>query len=432
MKKTTLNITGMHCSSCEVMIERVLKKQPGVKKVIVDHNKGTARIHHLKPLNEKAINTAISHHGFKLTKDNLTHTKKRSIQEYLGALALVALVYFLVHTFDMYPSNFGITESMSWPLILGMGLVASISSCAAVSGGLLVSYNAKYSEDHDSFKEKSTPTIMFNLGRLASYFFFGAILGTIGSYISLSLSATNVLIFLVSIIMILLGVHLLEVLPFNLMRYTSGMNKKLHNLMDEHSKETPFFLGASTFFLPCGFTQALQIYVLSIGDPIKSGIAMLIFAIGTLPGLLALGFITTTLKGLAKSILLKGAGAFIIVLGLMTLQNSLILLGLFAPDTLDANQAILENNVQIAQMKVDYLDYYPDSFKVKVGVPVEWRVDGSKAVGCAKVLALPALGIQEILGNDIKTITFTPTKVGKLTFSCGMGMAGPGVFEVVA
>ena len=62
---------------------------------------------------------------------------------------------------------------------------------------------------------------------------------------------------------------------------------------------------------------------------------------------------------------------------------------------------------------------------------MEWNIDGREAVGCAKVISVPALDIMEKIPSDkIKTITFTPTTTGEITFSCSMGMAGPGIFEV--
>jgi sulfite exporter TauE/SafE len=46
--------------------------------------------------------------------------------------------------------------------------------------------------------------------------------------------------------------------------------------------------GALTFFLPCGFTFAMQLYALSTGNFWMGMAVMAIFAIGTLPGLLSI------------------------------------------------------------------------------------------------------------------------------------------------
>src|SRR3989344_3658753 len=43
-KKLSLRITGMHCASCAMLIERSLKKKPGVLKAIVNYGTEKATI----------------------------------------------------------------------------------------------------------------------------------------------------------------------------------------------------------------------------------------------------------------------------------------------------------------------------------------------------------------------------------------------------
>jgi plastocyanin domain-containing protein len=67
--------------------------------------------------------------------------------------------------------------------------------------------------------------------------------------------------------------------------------------------------------------------------------------------------------------------------------------------------------------------YYfdPNTIVVKVNVPVELVVKRtSGGFGHNIVLSAPEAGIdfQEALGTDPKSITFTPTKVGKYKFIC--------------
>ena len=51
------------------------------------------------------------------------------------------------------------------------------------------------------------------------------------------------------------------------------------------------------FFLPCGFTQALQLYVLGKGSFATGAVTMLVFALGTLPALLSLSALSSFAKG---------------------------------------------------------------------------------------------------------------------------------------
>ena len=59
---------------------------------------------------------------------------------------------------------------------------------------------------------------------------------------------------------------------------------------------------------------------------------------------------------------------------------------------------------QRISMKVVGLDYQPNQFTVKQGVPVQWWIDGSEADGCGRILIAPRLGIQKILSASSTTL----------------------------
>lgn len=44
MKKITLNVGGMHCGSCAMAVELVLKDKPGVKSAKVDYDAKKAEV----------------------------------------------------------------------------------------------------------------------------------------------------------------------------------------------------------------------------------------------------------------------------------------------------------------------------------------------------------------------------------------------------
>jgi len=71
-----------------------------------------------------------------------------------------------------------------------------------------------------------------------------------------------------SIVMILLGLQMLRLFPA-LTRLIPTMPKaishRIHDLAERRTKAGAFVLGAVTFFLPCGLTQALELYVLAKG-----------------------------------------------------------------------------------------------------------------------------------------------------------------------
>ena len=87
----------------------------------------------------------------------------------------------------------------------------------------------------------------------------------------------------------------------------------------------------STFFFPCGFTQALQLYVLSQASATTGALTMLVFALGTLPALLSLSAVTSFARGAVQRYLLKFAGALLILLSLVNIQYGLVLSGIETP-----------------------------------------------------------------------------------------------------
>lgn len=55
----------------------------------------------------------------------------------------------------------------------------------------------------------------------------------------------------------------------------------------------------------------------------------------------------------------------------------------------------------MVSMKVIGRSYVPSLFTVRQGIPVVWRVDGSQAEGCSRVLTLPDLGMTVPLSDQI-------------------------------
>jgi len=460
MKKITAKIEGMHCGSCEVLIERSFKKIRGIEKAKVSHAMGEAELWCSKEPNEKELNDAIREHGYSVSElraesDNALDDKNKQKssnaykfefkKEHLhtGAIFLVILgIYLFLKQFNLLP-RIGISDNMGYGVIFLIGLVAALSTCLAVTGGLLLSITAKYSQQHPNLEgyQKFKPHIYFNIGRIVSYTLLGGLIGLFGSIITPSIKTTGILTIAASIVMIILGLNMLN-LPW-FARFQLKMPKFIaHKVyeMNPNKKAAPFMFGASTFFFPCGFTQALQLYVLSKASFTVGALTMLIFSFGTLPALVSLGAVSSFAKGTFLKRFTKFAAVLVILLGIFSINNGLALTGtnidfgslLPSVKAQDRSDIKIVDGKQIVELTVNSLDYYPAQFTVLEGVPVEWRIDGRNAQGCAQVISVPSLGIIEYLPRDkIKTITFLPKQAGTIKFTCSMGMAGPGYFNVV-
>ena len=299
---------------------------------------------------------------------------------------------------------------MSYGLVFVIGLVASVSSCIAVTGGLLVAVAAKYNEATGSRPglQRLKPLIFFNAGRILSYTLLGGVVGALGSALTLSAEANGILTLAASAVMIVLGLQMLKLFPslgMFLPRMPKFLGHKVHELATRDAEGGAFILGAATFFLPCGFTQALQLYVLAKGSFATGALTMLAFALGTLPALLSLSAVSSFAKGGFQRHFLKFAGAAVIVLGVMNIQYGLVLTGSGMQSTPAvaatsapapaSPQVAAAGEKQIVVMRIVDFDYQPNRFTVKQGVPVEWRIDASEAAGCGRFLYSPGLGIRQ-------------------------------------
>lgn len=449
----TFPIKGMHCHSCEHFIETKLREIDGVSRVKADRRKGGVVLECLRDVSLDEVNSKISDHGYSahLDSDSSSHHRRINYKEIGASLMIIIGIYFILTQFNILPENFGIKSNMSYWFVFVLGLIAATSTCIAVTGGILLSLSAKYSSTHPHLKgmKKFTPHLYFNLGRIISYSLFGGIIGFFGSFIAVSSTFSGVIIIIASILMIIVGLQLLKIFPF-LNKIQVKAPKFIANKIYSAeagaapSKVSSALLGGATFFLPCGFTQALQLYVLGTGSFIAGALNMFAFSLGTMPSLLSIGLLTSFAKGKYQRYITTFSAVLVIFIGLLNVPNGFALTGINVNDlsifggddevikSLDQNVEII-NGKQIARMTVDGLDYYPSNFRVVKGVPVRWEIDGSNAVGCALAVLSPKLGIAEYLPRDgIKVIEFTPKTTGIFPFHCSMGMTTPGsAFEVV-
>ena len=89
-------------------------------------------------------------------------------------------------------------------------------------------------------------------------------------------------------------------------------------------------LGAATFFLPCGFTQVVQLLALSSGNPVTGGALMALFAVGTTPGLFAVGMARASARESATRRPLRVIGVVVIAFAVVTGMGGLTGTGLLA------------------------------------------------------------------------------------------------------
>lgn len=442
----------MHCRSCEILIEDELRKVKGVKGVYVNHKTGIADVDCECELDQSEVSCAIESAGYAVGEDGKLPIVSKNRKDYIElgiAFFITVALYFVAKTLGIFDLGKSITGNYSsLPVVFLVGLTAGVSTCMALVGGLVLGASARFSAKNPQATgmEKFTPHIYFNLGRIASYFVLGGVLGLLGSFFQLSTSILGLLTVIVGLVMLLLGSQLIDIFPF-LKRISFTLPKGISRALGmkdqsevEYSNKNAALVGASTFFLPCGFTQAMQLFAMSSGSPIIGALTMGVFAIGTAPGLLGVGGMSAAVKGNGAKLFFKTAGVVVILLSLFNLSNGLNLLGIspmvLGTFTSKASAAITDPNVKMVggvqevRMNQESGGYKPNKFTIKKGVPVRWIVTSKDVYTCAASIISQQLNIRKGLKLGENIFEFTPKETGTIRFSCSMGMYN-GSFTVV-
>jgi len=331
MKTYTFHVSGTHCAACKILIEDILGEQNFIKRSKVDLKRETVEIETDSEKNAEKLasilTSKIKPNGYTLSVDKIVETKKDD-----GVIwkAIPIGLVFLVLFFILQKSgilNLGIGGKTTPATSFIIGLIASVSSCLAIVGGLVLSLSAKISQD----KISDTKTfLLFHLGRLVSFAILGGILGLIGNAIGISFLFSAILGLVASIVMLLLGLNLLGIFAKNKIALPSGIFNFFRKI--EHETFTPLIIGFATFFLPCGFTQSMQVATISSGSFMSGFLIMFAFALGTLPMLAFLSFGSASFAhGKHAPLFFKSAGVVVIGLGIFAFLAGLAGLGIINP-----------------------------------------------------------------------------------------------------
>ncbi len=444
-KKLLVPIKGMHCTACEILTEEKLATVSGVLSVKSDHVRACAVIEYAEAEpNEAALRQAIKGAGYEYgTEEVSTESQVNNYYEFGQALIVFLALYLLAKITGLTELVNMKTDVVMGPsIVLLIGLVAGFSSCMALVGGLVLSVTARYAQAHKNLKakERFVPHVYFNIGRVLGYALLGALLGMTGSAIHLSIGLSGVLIIMIALVMMIMGLKLIGLFSF-FNRFELALPKWVLDLFalrerseEKYSSTKTMILGALTFFVPCGFTQAMQLYALSSGSALTGAVTMGLFALGTAPGLLALGGLVSIVKGKWSSVFFRLAGIAVLAFALFNLRNGWNLLAAsgFAWSQTKSVQVeeSSDKEEQIIRMTQTARGYSPKNFTVEAGRPVKWIIDSQNANTCAASIVAPKINVKMQLKAGENIIRFTPTEIGTINFTCSMGMYR-GTIEVV-
>ena len=215
-------------------------------------------------------------------------------------------------------------------LLFLAGLAGSMH-CAGMCGGFACALGGNGTAN-------ITRQLIYNLGRIATYGFIGAMLGHLGVLLighggegSWASYAQRLLACLSGLLLVVVGLQFFGWrLSSRQTPRTVGLTlaRSMKQVLHTPGMRAPLALGVFNGFLPCPLIYAFAAQAAHSGGALPGLMVMLAFGFGTLPAMLAMGAVGmrfhrrgTTARTFAG---VHVAGAFIVVLGLITFARGVL------------------------------------------------------------------------------------------------------------
>ncbi|MBI5823678.1 MAG: sulfite exporter TauE/SafE family protein [Chloroflexi bacterium] len=350
------------------------------------------------------------------------------------------------------------------------GITTGGLSCLAVQGGLLASSLAHQIEqdyvEHAAKNKKvktaprsnsALPIALFLLAKLVAYTLLGALLGWLGSYLTLSPLTRAFLMIAIGIFMIGNALRMFNVHP--IFRYFSieppkFITRYIRRTAKGTDTATPIFLGLLTVFIPCGVTQAMMATALGTGSIAMGAALMFAFTLGTSPVFFIIAYLTTELGSRLEKFFMRFVAVLVLILGFVTLDGGLNLMGSpfslqnltlrltaqgaarnwfpsesIASAQTDSSQPSADGSITL---QVQNSGYFPTTLKAPADKDFTLNLVTNQTYSCARDFVIPALNFYELLPDTgTVQVNIPAQKAGStLFFTCSMGMyTGQIVFE---
>jgi len=453
MTDRLIPITGMTCAACESTVAEAFAALPGVDSATASARTGVVRISGQALPTDATLAAALADTPYRLGTRRWLANDRSVWQDVALGAAAVAVLLLAISAWNpgsrVVGADAGLTVGTAL-FVLGLGVAASLSTCMALVGGLVLSLAASVRTSSARRAGAVATQAAFNAGRIVGFGLLGAAAGAIGQSFALRGLPLAIAMVVVALATAVLGIRLTEVSPrlaawqVTLPSSWSRWARRASGQTDPQASRPqatarPYLraagLGVATFFLPCGFTQVVQLLALSSGSPATGGALMALFAVGTTPGLFAVGMAASSARSSASRRPLRVIGVVVIAFAFVTGLGGITGTGLLsshgsATATARTSNVVDVNGRQVVTTDIGVKGYLPADAVVYVNEPVTWVLH-SVAVGCASLVEADALGLGELNAIfDKVSSDFTPTKTGVYRFHCAMGMYS-GSFTVI-
>ena len=415
MKKIYMRVDGMHCSHCIDTITNSLYKIKNIKNVKI--NKNIVEITYKYKLSKEELINNILNIDYYTNEEYISENKKDidnniKLKEFIFIVATILIISILLYKllgFNILNIIPNIDNNITYGMLFITGLLTSIH-CISMCGAIFLTTIV-------NTKRSIKKALFYNLGRVISYTIIGFIVGLIGSTFTLNDTLNGIVVILAGILMLSISFSMLGLINF----------RKIFNFNFKIRSRNPLIIGLLNGLMPCGPIDAMKIYALSTGSPIRGAISMLLFGLGTVPLMLAVGYIFNLFKGRKKIIINKLASTLILILSLIMLNRGLLYLNidissLFRENYDNYSVSNIDGDIQTVKFNLDYSNYQDILLLEGIKTKIIIHVSSDKLTSCNNEIVIKEFNIKKKLKVGDNIIEFTPDEAGDFSITCWMNM----------
>ncbi len=204
-----------------------------------------------------------------------------------------------------------------------MGLIGSMH-CAGMCGPIAISL--PYRVGMQTKEETFFKILVYNLGRIITYAFFGLLFGIVGKGF-FTMGIQKWFLITLAVLLIIIAIFSIDVESKALKIPVIGkFNKKIKELLAKSLKNATvksfLYIGILNGFLPCGLVYMAIVAAIATGGVLNSVLYMILFGIGTMPMMMALGYGGHLLSTRFRTILRKLYPVFMIIFAILFLMRA--------------------------------------------------------------------------------------------------------------
>lgn len=292
-----------------------------------------------------------------------------------------------------------------------------------------------------SLTDHLAPVTGFLAGKLLVLTLVGALLGMVGSLITLDARIGQVAQVLAGVVMIVLGLSTIGVPGFDRFVFAppESWTRVVRKSTRSQSAFAPFLLGLATVLIPCGVTISMMLLAATAGSALAGGAVMFVFVLGTAPLFAAYGYLTQRFVKPDSRRMALVMGSVVVAMGLFTINAFLVASGapvsaqklvasvtsIGAPAAAAPGVAAPApvNGVQTITINATSGGYEPASVAAKAGVDTKVVFHTDNTQSCIVFTVFPSLGKRAMLPVTGDTeIDLGVLQAGEVPISCSMGM----------